>query len=345
MGIMHGLNDCAAGFVLGNLAFLHTDATDIGLWILIYNILAFAAQAPLAIAVDAYTGRLKEIFSIGVVSNAIGFLLVPIQPLLAVVALGIGSAIVHVVGGSVSLQSQPEKAGVVGLFAAPGVMGLALGGFAAYVGLSLIWPLVFAMALIFGLTLMLRWPLFTNNAVSQQSTPGLDRHDWVMMGLLLVIAMRSAIWNTFQLINQGDYHLLLLLAAAAMGGKLLGGFVADRVGWKGYAMGALLLAAPLLSFGARKPWILAIGVGLLQSATPLALAAMHRSLSGRPALASGLTFGLAIALGGIPMLMGWQWLSEPWSIFVGTVLLAGAYFGVLRLQQSPSKEIVYPNKV
>ncbi len=339
MGLMHGINDCTAGFILGSLATLHPDPVAVSWWILIYNALAFGGQAPLAIFADKFSQG-KLLFTLGIVCNLSGLLLAITSPLLAVVFLGIGSALVHIVGGSVCLQASPGKASAAGVFTAPGVLGLAFGGLMAFTGVSLVWPLVFATAIVALAALSLTWPSTAKvNTVASSSSIQLDRHDWIMILLLLAIAMRSAIWNTFQLINQGDYHLLLLLAAAAMGGKLVGGYLADRVGWRNYALGALLLAAPLLTFGGRKPVLLAIGVGLLQSVTPLALAAMHRSLPYRPALATGLTLGLAIVVGGIPLLIGWDWFSNPLSLLVAMPLLAAAYFGLLKWQEEQSKRI------
>lgn len=338
MGLMHGINDCVAGFVLGSLAASSLEVTDVGWWILIYNALAFGGQAPLALITDQWNLP-KPLLVLAALCNGAGLLLFGASPLMAVVFLGVGSALVHITGGSITLQHDPGKAGALGLFTAPGVLGLALGGLMAYMGLSAALPLLWGTIAV--VTLALFMPISSQRQLARQEHGvQLDKHDWVMMLLLLVIAMRSAIWNTFQLINQGDYYLLLYLAAAAMGGKMAGGYIADKVGWRNYALGALLLAAPLLTFGGKKPWLLAIGVGLLQSVTPLTLGAMHRALPTRPALATGLTLGLAIALGGVPMLMGYNWFNEPMAILLGTLLLAGAYFGILKLQAPNSKRVI-----
>jgi FSR family fosmidomycin resistance protein-like MFS transporter len=244
--------------------------------------------------------------------------------------------LVHITGGSLCLTSQPGKASVTGLFTAPGVLGLGIGGFLAFTGYNAAMPLLMVTIVLAVIALLLPMPIAKKELINNAQGTLLDQHDWIMMLLLLIIAMRSAIWNTFQHIHHGDYSLLLLLAAAAMGGKIAGGYLADRVGWRNYALGALLLAAPLLGLGGRKPLLLAIGIGLLQSVTPLALAAMHKATPHRPALAVGLTLGLAIALGGVPLLLNWQWLNEPIALLLCVLFLAAAYFGTLRLQSSNS---------
>jgi MFS transporter, FSR family, fosmidomycin resistance protein len=131
-----------------------------------------------------------------------------------------------------------------------------------------------------------------------------DGHDLVMLVLLAGIALRSAVWSSLQFLFEGRYETLLLLALAAAVGKIAGGVLADRLGWRRWALGALLLAAPLLALGGRNLLLLLPGVALLQSATPAALAMTWRLLPRRPALAAGLGLGLAIAIGGIPALGG-----------------------------------------
>jgi MFS transporter, FSR family, fosmidomycin resistance protein len=65
-----------------------------------------------------------------------------------------------------------------------------------------------------------------------------------------------------------------------------------------------MLAAPLLAFGGQNLALLLPGVALLQSATPVALAATARILPRYPATAAGLALGLAIAIGGAPVAGG-----------------------------------------
>ncbi|HXF60312.1 MAG TPA: hypothetical protein VNK95_01765, partial [Caldilineaceae bacterium] len=149
----------------------------------------------------------------------------------------------------------------------------------------------------------------------------LEAHDWVMMALLAAIALRSAIWTTFQYVMDGQSEVLLGLALAAMLGKVAGGFLADRFGWRRWSLGALLAATPLLALGERTPALLYLGVALLQSTTPAMVAALAQSLPSAPATAAGLAFGLAILLGGAPPVLGAApFLHAP----LGVIALAGA---------------------
>src|SRR5690606_155128 len=118
------------------------------------------------------------------------------------------------------------------------------------------------------------------------------------------IALRSAVWSSLELLLHGRWELLLAMALAAALGKILGGILADRLGWRRFATAALLLAAPLLALGGHSPLTLLPGVALLQSATPALLAALSRAMPRAPATAAGLGLGLAVAAGGVPALAG-----------------------------------------
>ena len=63
------------------------------------------------------------------------------------------------------------------------------------------------------------------------------------------------------------------------------------------------MTTPLLAFAGKKLALLFPGVALLQCSVPFSIAAMARLLPTRPAAATGLVVGLAVALGGLPTLM------------------------------------------
>jgi FSR family fosmidomycin resistance protein-like MFS transporter len=205
-------------------------------------------------------------------------------------------------GGALALCATHGMASGPGLFAAPGVVGLALGGLVAARGVLATWPALALLALLIGLIALLRPPTLPYTAAPAE--PLLEGHDLVMLLLLAAIAFRSALWSAFQVVFHGEWEMLLAMAAAAAAGKLAGGILADRFGIRRWAMLALALSTPLLALGQRQPAVLLAGVALLQSATPACIVAVSRLLPRRPATAAGLTLGLAIAAGGIPALAG-----------------------------------------
>ncbi|MBN8824647.1 MULTISPECIES: MFS transporter [unclassified Spirosoma] len=298
LGMGHGFSDAAAGYLVGGFS-ANTSFTDLGVAIMLYNLLAFGGQLPAGIWLDR-VGHYREAAIISLLSMAGALVLLGndlIWP--AVVLAGLSSAIYHVAGGAITLRSFPEKSRFVGIFSAFGVLGLALGGWSGtmhWAGVSylLICGLLI-LALIVG---NVKLPLSRPQLVVPEK-PQLDRHDYLMILLLTAIAMRSAVWNMIQLLYAHQYDWLLYIALAAMAGKLIGGWLTDRIPWKPYTLVALGIAIPALGWGYRRLFWLMLGTGLLQSLTPVSVVALQRLFPNTPATVSGATFGLAIALGGL----------------------------------------------
>ena len=299
LALGHGLNDCIAGYFLGRLVQLNTDLLQISLGLFLYNLLAFGGQYPVAIWLEKKTDpRQSLLLAYGV--NITALLLFAVSPQLAIILAGIASAIYHVAGGTVCAEK--NKASDIGLFAAPGVAGLVAGGYFAYAGIGVSgWLLAIAVGF---LLILFRLPIKrkTSLPVKRNAISGkfmLDQHDMIMILLLTVISLRSVIWNVFQLIHENNYHWLIVIAAAAFAGKIAGGWLADKIGWRLYVLLSLTAAAPLVTFFRKELLLFSIGVGLLQSGIPATTSLLIHSMKGRTERAIGLSFGTAIIAGAL----------------------------------------------
>jgi MFS transporter, FSR family, fosmidomycin resistance protein len=355
LGLAHGVADGAAGLLLGGLPHMMT-LERVALLVLVYNVLAFGGQPLLGLVADRL-GRPRPAALAGLLLLAAA-LLAGQQPIAAVVLAGLGSAAFHIGGGALALCATQGRAAGPGLFAAPGVVGLAAGGALAASGYTAPWPFLLPLLVLAVVLTRLELPALPYATTTDDRPPTTDDrparygtrdrktaeqrtknkeqwvdglrttdhgprtmdeaqsaiynlqsaipegHDLVMLVLLAAIALRSAVWSSLQFLFEGRYETLLMMALAAAVGKILGGVLADRIGWRCWLVGALLLAAPLLALGGRNLFLLLPGVALLQSATPAALAMTWRLLPRQPATAAGLGLGLAIAIGGIPMIGG-----------------------------------------
>jgi FSR family fosmidomycin resistance protein-like MFS transporter len=300
---------------------------EVGGLLLLYNVLGFAMQPVVGWLVDR--GRWSRLaVLVGLAAQAGALVFMGLSPWLAVALTGLGSAVFHVGAGSLALGETPGRATGVGLFAAPGVLGLGIGGALAVAGIPA------SPGWLIGLLVVLGWLAFVLPHVGKASGrrlghasdpprhPVFEAHDLWMIGLLAAIALRSLVWTALNWIVEGQSGSLLALAAAAALGKAVGGVLADRFGWRRWTLTALVGAAFLTGLGPRNAAAACLSAALLQSATPAAVAALLTWLPGRPALAAGLAFGLAIALGGAPfaVCLGSSLLSPP----LLAVALAGA---------------------
>ena len=302
LGIAHGVSDGAAGLLLGSLA-TNSSATQITLLVLIYNALAFGSQPLIGYFADSL--RSPRVFASGgmvllaasLITRGLGFGEV------AVFVAGVGSAAFHVGAGALTLRACGGRSDAAGLFAAPGVIGLAVGGALAVSGHYLYLP--FFVSLLAFVFLIQAWPIPPREASASKPAkePIFESHDWIMIGLLTAVALRSLLWTSFQFASAGQITALIALGVAAGIGKIAGGFAAERLGYRRWTLLSLLIAAPLLAFAGKKLPLLLPGVALLQSSIPCSIAAMARLLPARPATATGLVLGLAVALGGLPTLL------------------------------------------
>ena len=117
--------------------------------------------------------------------------------------------------------------------------------------------------------------------------------------MALSISLRSVIWNVFQLLHENNYEWLIAIAVAAVIGKIAGGWLADKIGWRLYVLISITAATPLLTFFRNEQVLFCIGVGLLQSGIPATTSLLIRSMKGKTERAIGLSFGTAIIAGGI----------------------------------------------
>lgn len=301
LGISHGVADATVGFLLGSLP--RTMSLEQASWLIIlYNILGFGYQ-PLAGILTDKLKRPRESVLVGLFLLLLALVVAGWQSQLAVVLAGMGSAAFHVGGGSLALSATPNRTTGPGIFAAPGVVGLAVGGALGWTGYSVTVPLVLLLGLMMGVIALINLPRLPHTHPKSQIT-NYESEDWVMLVLLVAIALISTVWTSFQFLLQTQLNFIITLAVAAAIAKIFGAILAQRWGWRGWIVGSLVVATFLLLFGAQNRLTLLLALALLQSTIPITLAVTAQMMPQQPATASGFALGLAIILGSIPILGG-----------------------------------------
>lgn len=329
----HGLNDLLAGYLLGTLA-AQSDVVQAGTGLFIYNLLAFGGQYPFALWIEK-SGSHKQFITAAYILNLLALILFAFLPHLSIVLIGVASAIYHVAGGTVCARE--NKALNIGLFAAPGVAGLIAGGYLAWAGyrLDLLLQLLTGSFLL--CLFLLKIPAGRSEKENTDTRPSAfpDRHDLVMILLLTVISLRSAVWNIFQLIHENNYSWLIAIAVAAFAGKIAGGWIADRIGWRLYIFISLFTATPLIHFFRHELLLFCIGIGLLQSGIPATTSLLIQSVKGKTERGIGLSFGAALILGALVFAIPGDYLVR--SLILPVALMLGI---ILFMYFSGRKKIV-----
>ena len=327
LGLGHGVSDAAAGLLVGLI--FQQGSNTMNSQILFYNLVAFGLQPIAGLFIDQIN-RPKQGAAIGLFITLIGLSLTPVNLTFAILLIGIGSACLHAGGGSVAISATPGKASAAGVFAGFGVIGLALGGMASLKyadGARLILLLLLAIlaAMILILPQVSIKPFQKSNS---QTSPAY----LLIILLVIAIALRSTVWVGTQIRIDRYSSAALWLAISAGTGKLVGGFGADRFGWKRWALVMLVGSGLMLFVGGTWLPALMLGALMLQSLTPLSVAALGRALPQSPALAASLTLGTAIIAGGLPFFfLDSKWMGA-WTLGVTLLLSMLGYWVVLKKQ-------------
>ena len=254
----------------------------------------------------------------------------PSYPLtfLAVLAAGIGVAAYHPEGSKfASYASGSRRASGMSFFSVGGNIGFALGpvyasalilAFGLNGGLLIALP---GLAVATGLVLVLRYlsSFAPDESPREQRAAAAKTETRGLVLLLVVVGLRSvAHMGLFTFIPLWEIHnghgeaygtfvLALFLFAGAVG-TLLGGPLADRFGRRPVLRGSFIAAAPLILVYVLVGGPIGVAAVTLSGACVIgtfgvSLVMSQEYMPGRVGMASGLSIGLAIGLGGVAALV------------------------------------------
>ena len=277
---------------------------EAALGFLLYNFIAFGLQ----MIIGAYCDEHRKFPSsaLGCIFVLIAVLISHFVPWLAVIITALGNAFFHVGGGIESLVHSGGKLYRSGIFVSAGALGVALGtlrgskvGMSDFIPEQLIDPVL--MALFCAVICYIANKKYPNlEDCDIKNTANEKAGIWIVLGLaLLSVVIRSFGGTAIPMEWKTTAKLGIISAAAAFGGKFLGGFAADIFGARRTGIITLLASIPLLVFGSGNMMISAIGILLFNMTMPITLGICAEKLPKNPGLAFGLTTA-ALLLGAVP---------------------------------------------
>ena len=327
-GTMHALVDAiCAGVVFSILKNQIVDTQTFFILVILYNVIAFGLQFIFGLISDYFKSP-RLVALIGVVLTAVSAFMFMIFPIIAIIFIGIGNALFHVGGGSISLNLTPNKASAPGIYVAPGALGLLVGTLLGKSGQFIAWPFVLGLIILGILMFVIKKPEINYERKINKKNK-LNYFELILFLVFLSVTIRSLVGMILVFPWKVDINLLIILTIAVVLGKALGGILADKFGWIKVAVGALILSIPFLIFGANIPVLAIIGMFLFNITMPITLVAISNILPGRPGFAFGLTC-LALIIGALPSFFSIkQTLSNDWFIFsVISISAISLYFGL-----------------
>jgi FSR family fosmidomycin resistance protein-like MFS transporter len=270
--------------------------------IMLYNTLAFSTQCLVGLGTDRF-GRCKVMEPLSMLLVAGGFFL-PAGIMLKVVMIGIGNSVFHVCGGSETIVRSGGKAAPLGIFVAPGALGVCIGRLWPQIGRSLalflaVWALWVAYEY---------WsetvteetaedeletiPAAPAQPVSELSRPNPERKTIPILAVALLtaaVAVRAVGGSVTDFTWRSTALHTVYIALFVFAGKTAGGFVCDRAGAAKSSLVTVPLAALLTAFCAGSMGLSLLGQFLLNLSMPVTLWLLYKLMPEEP----GFSFGLA----------------------------------------------------
>lgn len=302
LGVVHFVVDASSNFVVaGSLGT--RDTSEFVTLLFLYNVLAFALQPLVGLATD-YWRAPQSIMSAGLLLAAAAMVVANDAGVLAIVLTGFGNALFHVGAGMLASRSNDARAAGLGIFIGPGALGVVTGAAAARSLPAAYWMFLLALVAMAPLGALLPNTKVSHNERREAEASYCPRSTGVLVLLLTAIAGRAFLGARVGAIvaHQFATSLVFALAVAACLGKVFGGVIADRTGWRPSSVGFLVASCLSLSFGTANLWLVLCGIALFQAVTSITLAALYRVLPKRTGLAFGLAC-LALFVGSLPALL------------------------------------------
>lgn len=288
--------------VLGKVSAIVSDPLVLLISVILYNFFAFAMQLPFGIYADKLNKN-AYVSSIGCILVALAYAVFKL-PMISCIIAGIGNALFHVGGGIDVLNISNKKASLPGIYVATGAFGLYIGQkFMNFFTTHLYVPILSLLCAACVLALVYKTIKEKWNVSNEVPDIKFTSSKTIMLILMLItVCMRGYVGLilSFDWKKVGLYGLLAILAV--VGGKMLGGIIGDRIGWKKTALISLGIATILFNF-AFTNWICGVIAILLFNMTmPITLTALSNTFNKAKGFAFGLTT-IALFVGSIPSLL------------------------------------------
>lgn len=304
-------------------------------FVLGYDLLAFAGQVPAGFLVDRFRLR-RAAALLGLVLTAAAVVASPAAGFGVMALAGLGNALFHVGAGAMVLAGSQGRAAPAGVFVAPGALGLGLGLVLGRHWLGaplspLLWAIA-AAAIVVPLVATRREP--SGLATSPEAPRARGQVAFILLLLSFSVAVRSLVGTVGCDGCPRASYLLAAIPFVAFAGKLSGGFLADRHGFIDVAMVALLASGPLLAFAGGDPWLALPGLLIFQMTMPVTLVAALRAMPAWPGLGFGILC-LALVGGTLPAFLPGGWRPHGVALLLLVLASAAALYAALHLLLPP----------
>ncbi len=294
--------------------------------ILLYNFCAFALQMPLGVVLDGLCGKYSARKALPTYFYAVaGVVITLVGAFIHPVVLGLGNALFHLGGGVAAIQEDEAKdwkGRGLGVFVAPGALGLYIGTLLGKSEAMPAWSIIVPVGVVMFLCLLGAWKLLVGktsiagratvgvlHSGMENLTPATRRQEnrqpvqegristlWLAFGCLFVVILRSYIGMAVSFPWKTTVFAGTIAVCAVVFGKVAGGFAAATFGIR-RTMAISLGAAAVCYLLSGNMVAGVIALFLFNMTMPITLYLLIKRLKELPGFAFGLlTFGIFLGL-------------------------------------------------
>ena len=281
---LHFLVDGICALVIFSTLY-DDDPTKALIIFLTYNIIAFCTQPFVGLLIDKYKNKERLFLVIAIISIILGVIF-KFQYIISVILLGVGNSFFHVSGGKYVISKTNNNIVYLGVFVSTGALGLVIG---TNIHNLAIWITFISLDVIITLILLLSKdyevedkPVLNDIKLSQ---------DWFLVLILLIVVVvliRSFVGKIIPLEFEKPLWVLIMIGAASMLGKALGGVIAKFIGINKTIIITMVLSAILLIFFNSYLYLALLGILLFNCSMPLTLYLINDLLKKKEGFAFGL---------------------------------------------------------
>ncbi len=338
--LIHFIVDLSCAILVTNLV---TQKMGLGeklfIAIILYNFFAFAVQLPVGIIADKVNKN--------ALCSAIGCLLVAVAyafssyGIIACIIAGIGNSMFHVGGGIDVLNISEKKATLSGIYVSTGAMGIFLGSMSAKYGFTEYYIIVLTLIFSAGMLAWLYAQIKDKVKNVEMIILKLSANETIAVAcLVFTVCIRSFVGLILSFEWKANMILAVLSIFAVILGKMFGGIIGDRIGFKKISIISLSISSVLFLFAFSNPASGILAILFFNMTMPITLTALSNILDNNRGMAFGL-LTLALFVGSVPKFFGIGiGIFSPIGLFVITFIsLVVLYVGIKKYDKYMEKQV------
>lgn len=215
-------------------------------------------------------------------------------------------------------------------------MGLYIGSNSTYLGIDKFYIIIIILAIsaisLFLLYKQVKERYKVNNEIPEFRDIS-SKEQIIMYCLLITICIRGYLGLILNFKWKSNFVAGLIAVSAVVLGKILGGIIGDKFGWKRTSTLSLIFSAILFIFAFDNMICGIIAILLFNMTMPITLTALSNMFYKNKGMAFGMTT-IALFIGAIPVFLGFRkFLFNKASLFIITIISAVIlYFGLYKYE-------------